>query len=79
MLVVKLEVHPGGDASQAYEIGRAEIANVSGLAPVSDYVVRVRDGEKWSKRFDVRSHRRDDGAWKLVLRALYGWYSGGEG
>ena len=78
MLVVKLEVWPGGDEAQAHEIGRAEIANVSGLAPVSDYVVRVHDGSKWSRRFDVRSHYRRDGAWKLVLRALYG-YLGGEG
>lgn len=77
MLVVKLELHPGGDASRAREIGRMEIANVSELAPVSDYRVAVTKrwmvgNEETSETgyFEICSHRRSDGAWTLVRRAF---------
>jgi hypothetical protein len=36
MLVVKIELWPGGAADRAREIGRPRIANVSDLAEVSD-------------------------------------------
>lgn len=36
MLVVRVELWPGGDAERVHELGRLGIANVSGLAPVSD-------------------------------------------
>jgi hypothetical protein len=77
MLVVRLELHPRGDAKRVREIGRIEISNVSELAPVSDYqfnvtfVRRVGDGEVREIGYGrVSGHRRDDGAWKLVQRVI---------
>lgn len=43
MLVVKIELWPGGREQEATEIGRAAIVNVSGLADLSDYIVIGRD------------------------------------
>lgn len=41
MIVVKIEMWPGGNEHKAHEIGRALIANVSDLAETSNYVARV--------------------------------------
>jgi hypothetical protein len=66
MLVVKVEIWPGGDESQAYQVGAMEIGNISGLAPVSDYEVRL----KGVAMAHVRGHERDRGAWELIRRAI---------
>jgi hypothetical protein len=80
MLVVRIEIHPGGDSSRKREIGRLEIANLSDLAAVSDYECTFFEqstipGEPMRRHdsFGVYDHKRSDGAWKLVLRALKGW------
>jgi hypothetical protein len=74
MLVVKLEIHPGGDSSRAEEIGRLEIANISDLAPVSDYSYEFHPVRKpfLPLRGIVSGHKRDQpmGAWKLVRKVL---------
>lgn len=41
MIVVKLELWPGGDASRSHEIGRTYINNVGGAGKRGDYDVRV--------------------------------------
>lgn len=41
MLVLKLELWPGGDASRSREIGRTYINNVGGTDKRGDYDVRV--------------------------------------
>lgn len=69
MLIGTLTVHPGGDASRAHQIGRLEIANVSQLADVSDYSVMMVEPER-VRMVEVRGHRRADGAWPLVRRAI---------
>ena len=69
MLVVKVEVWPGGDESRAREIGRMDVGNVSDLAEESDYVYRV-DGGEWA---DGVHHQRSKGAWVLVRRVLDHW------
>lgn len=69
MLVVILEIHPGGDASRRREIGRAEIENLSELAEVSDYAVKFR-GEAGMGTEAIKGHRRKSGAWTLVRKAI---------
>lgn len=69
MLVVILEIHPGGDASRKREIGRAEISNLTELAEVSDYAVTF-SGESGVSSEVVKGHRRKTGAWTLVRKAL---------
>lgn len=65
MLVVKVEVWPGGDVRRAKKIHTIHIGNVSNLAPVSDYEVFV-DG----KPYMIRGHKREDGALALIKKVL---------
>ncbi len=76
MLVIKLGIRPGGNPDLAREIGSIKVSNVSDLAPVSDYEVSfdrgvVRDQKvlRW-KKYRLNGHRRSDGAWELVRRAM---------
>lgn len=65
MLVVTVEVWPGGNVLRRRVIGTMNLANISELADVSDY-----EGFLDGKPVEVKGHRRDDGAWKLVHRAV---------
>lgn len=65
MLVCTLEVWPGGREQYRQTIGEMKLGNVSGLAPVSDYVGEI-DGEP----VEVFAHLREAGAWELVRRVL---------
>jgi len=71
MLVVRVEIWPGGNPERAQLLGTAAIANVSALAAESDYAVALLDenGDLASLR-QVRGHRRDAGFWPLVARAV---------
>lgn len=71
MLVLKLEIWPGGDKKRAREIGRIDIGNISELAPVSNYSVYA-EGETFMgpQRVYVVGHPRKEGAWALVRRVL---------
>lgn len=68
MLVVRVEMWPGGDELLARNLGRMEISNISDLAPVSDYLVVVQTGKDRARR-EVKGHTRDDGFWELVRKA----------
>ncbi|WP_103728132.1 hypothetical protein [Novosphingobium sp. HII-3] len=77
MLVVKVEVWPGGHAAGAFEIGRMEVVNESGLSAISDYSARIiqRETERMEiASFDictqVHSHARRDGPWALIRKVL---------
>lgn len=71
MLVVKLEVHPGGDSSRPESIGELRIGNVSNLAEVSDYMASVLDGKgRCTGMLHVKGHHRSDGAWALVRQVI---------
>lgn len=75
MLVVKAEIWPKGNGGAAYEIARVGIANVSGLAPISDYVMTAllaRDAEEYVLRSEINKHERDLGWVPLAKRALTG-------
>lgn len=73
MMVVKIEVWPGGRESAAREIERLYVWNISNLAEVSDYLFRYDlDPRDTPGEHDgmVIEHRRSDGAWELVRRVL---------
>jgi hypothetical protein len=75
MLVVKVEVWPGGDFDRAFEISRIGIANVSGLRQYSDYEVTAmmgRDRDEQVMRVEVKNHHRDAGWVPLVRRTMTG-------
>lgn len=80
MMVVKVEVWPGGDESRAKEIDRLYIWNVSRLAEVSDY--RYTDEDPRGRQGDipwagwVRGHRRIEGAFALLHKALTDYFEG---
>jgi hypothetical protein len=66
MLVVTIEVWGGGNPRNKRHVSTMTIVNESGLADLSDYDVWC-DGEQVGR---VVGHRRADGAWTLVRRAL---------
>lgn len=77
MLVVRVEIWPGGIEADAFEIGRMEIINESGLSAVSDYSAHVIQREcsrlkvaAADRRIHVRAHARRDGPWKLIQKVL---------
>lgn len=67
MLRITIEELPAGDPARATVIDRVYVANVSRLAPTSDY-------HAWSDRYPQRQlvpgHRRFDGSAALIIRAL---------
>lgn len=78
MLVVKLEIWPGGRESGARTVGVANIANVSDLAAVSNYMYKVMEYGNFSDKClpakgccgTIRNHERANSAWELVRKVL---------
>lgn len=70
LLVVKVELWPGGHEALAREIGRAAVVNIRNLADLSDYIVIGSDDHGHGPMRIVRRHRRDDGFWALLARAF---------
>lgn len=73
MLVVKIEVWPGGEADRATEISRVGIVNLSGMAPISNYEMTAlisRDGEEHVVKSEINSHERNAGWAPLVRRVM---------
>lgn len=75
MLVVAVEIWPGGDRSRKVRIAEATAANVSELSEVSDYKCRVTATgcadlgiEPIAENFKIEDHHRADGALELVRR-----------
>ena len=73
MLRIKVELVPGGFEEFAREIARAEVGNVSNLADLSDYCVRVREGKNklagtpaWERTGKIFKHDRRASVWHLV-------------
>jgi len=71
MLLIRIEEWPCGNADLRRPIARVDVANRTGLAPVSDYEVVLRPtvGEPGDPAI-VYGHVRDDGWLKLVRAAL---------
>lgn len=73
VLVVKVEIWPGGSADRGFEIARLGLGNRSGLAQVSNYGVTAlmgRDGAEHVMQTMVMGHNREHGWVPLVRRAL---------
>jgi hypothetical protein len=79
MLVIRVELWPGGDKARAREIANATVSNVSHLAGISDYDVRA--AERASEvtglsdvqaGFPVRGHNRHQSVWALVAKVAVG-------
>lgn len=81
MIVIKLELWPGGDPNRARDLGSATIHNVTNLADDSAYEVRLLKGEHYAgknagklyRRGRVESFPRRDkrfGPWELLALAL---------
>jgi hypothetical protein len=75
MLHVTVEIWPGGDKTRARPLAIANVANVSHLADVSDYVVSVSEGHNpvtnaptWSQRGRVYQHDRRTSVWALIAK-----------
>lgn len=69
MLVVRVEIWPGGDPERAEEIGRMGLANVSNLAETSSYVFTSLTDRDVEAEGIIRNHVRSAGFWRLVERA----------
>lgn len=80
MIVIRVELWPGGDASRAEDLGTAHIANESSLADTSTYSVRLLKGKRYSSRpggvwrtGEVRGYPRTStqiGPWELLYMGL---------
>jgi hypothetical protein len=76
MLVITVEVLPGGSAWRRRRIAEMRISNLSNLADVSDYLVQAAEefnqltGEApRSSECLIKSHVRRQSVWKLLQRA----------
>lgn len=77
MIVVKVELWPGGDWLRAKQIASMEIANISNLAAESAYIAKVRHvGDSrlgipaLDTSVDIPSHHRKEGIWPLIRKVL---------
>jgi hypothetical protein len=76
MIRVMVEVLPGGYAEFRRTIGRMYIANISDLAPRSDYRVDLSEGDNpfagtkaFTRTVYVRDHDRNQSVWSLIAAA----------
>ena len=70
MLVVTVEVWPGGDPLRKRNIGSMTLANMSELNECSDYEGFLHHGDGHSDHITVQGHFRSRGAWELIRKAL---------
>jgi hypothetical protein len=76
MLVITIEVWPGGSARMRRRTAEMRISNLSNLAAVSDYLVQATEefnpltGEApRSSECLVKAHARQQSVWNLLQRA----------
>lgn len=76
MIVVTVELLPGGYAPARLAIGKLQISNCSDLAPISDYVIDVLEAANPVNgaparigRSRVEGHDRALSIWALLERA----------
>jgi hypothetical protein len=73
VLVVRVEIWPGGESDRSVEIARVGLANTSGLADFSNYdlvALLDRDDQERVIRSEVNQHERAQGWVPLVRRAM---------
>lgn len=78
MVVIKVELWPGGDATRAKKLGEAHIWNKSNLAPISNYGFSIFDkAGRQFRRGDVKGFPRNRLlAWDLLFRVLRAAFGG---
>jgi hypothetical protein len=69
MIVVKIELWPGGNQYAAKEIARAEIWNESNLAPISKYGYELTD-DHGRTQIGMVTHQRKHGIWRLLATVM---------
>lgn len=77
MLVIKVELWPGGDMSKARDIAQMTISNTSNLAERSNYHVVATElpsdttglVDGLNENFVVQNHLRRSSVWALIGRA----------
>jgi hypothetical protein len=76
MLVITIDLVPGGYESYRRTIGSMRIANLSNLANTSDYSVEVMEAANqltgdpsWNAKCVVLAHDRRQSIWALMARA----------
>jgi len=80
MIVLRVELWPGGNPNAKVDLGTATISNVSSLAPISAYHVRLLKGAAYSRwpgevwrEGEVAAFPRADqrfGPWELIALGL---------
>lgn len=77
MIVVYVELWPGGDQDRAQPIGSLAIANESNLSLLSNYSFEIDEApapalgvEPLKKQGQVLGHNRRQSVWKLIRRAI---------
>jgi hypothetical protein len=76
MLRITVELVPAGREHAKRVLATADVANISGLADVSDYAVEVETAGRlepwqpaWERRGMVAGHDRRQSVWALVAKA----------
>jgi hypothetical protein len=76
MLVITIDLVPGGYESYHHIIGSMRIANLSNLGNTSDYSVEVMEAANhltgdpsWNGKCVVLAHDRRQSVWALMARA----------
>lgn len=76
MLVITVDLVPGGYESHRCTIGSMQIANISNLSDVSDYAVNVVEGanpligtKQRNAACTVLAHDRRQSVWALLAKA----------
>jgi hypothetical protein len=76
MLVLSIDLVPGGDAYRRRTIASMRISNVSNLADISDYEVNIMEGanalagtKPRNGSCTVEGHDRRQSVWSLVAKA----------
>ncbi len=75
MIQIVVRIIPNGDKRRAVDHAVAEVSNVSGLAPISNYAVSACENKNgvtgaldWNARGHVLHHDRRQSVWALVAR-----------
>lgn len=75
MIQVIVRIIPGGNKKRVVEHAVAELCNVSGSLPISDYAVSAGENQNpvtgaldWSARGHIMRHDRRQSVWSLVAR-----------
>jgi len=80
MLVVRVELWPGGNYRKSRTISTMIVGNISQLAEISDYDIRMHEGAvdhldipEREEHFELKGHRRKQSVWAIIAKAAQKW------